>query len=199
MSEASPQIETRLFKAFWDDGLLDIFCGVALLAVGIGWGLHQVLLASVVPPILVPLWGPFRRKLVEPRAGYVEFSQARKEKTRTGLKVTFALCVGAFLLGVGMFLYLRVASIEEGYWVAGFIPGLPAMLLGVGALIAVQLTGARRFVVYALLMVSFGAATIALQFGPAMPMLASGMALTLSGAVLMVRFLRASAEFEEDA
>jgi len=147
----------------------------------------------------VPLWGPFRRKLVDPRAGYVEFSQARQERTRMGLKVTFALCVGAFLLGIGMFLYLRATNIEEGYWVARLIPGLPAILLGVGALIAAQLTGARRFGAYAVLMVFLGAVTIVLQLGPAMPMLASGIAVTLAGAVLMMRFLRASAEFEEGA
>jgi hypothetical protein len=199
MSEAPLHIESRLFKSFWDDGLLDILCGISLLGIGIGWGLHYVVVSTVAPPLLVPLWGPLRRRLVEPRAGYVEFSQARQEKTRTGLLVTFALLVATFLLGIGTFLYLQTAGDEGTGGIARFIQGLPAILLGVGGLIAVQLTGARRFVVYALLMVCFGAATIALQLGPAMPMLAGGMAVTISGGVLMGRFLRASAEFEGGA
>jgi len=196
MSEAPPQIETRLFKSFWDDGLLDILCGISLLAIGIGWGLHHAVISTVAPPLLVPLWGPLRRRLVEPRAGYVEFSQARQEKTRTGLKVTFALLVGTFLLGIGAFLYLQTAGDGEAGGIARYIQGLPGILLGVGALITAQITGARRFAVHALLLISFGAVTIALQLGPAMPMLAGGVAVTLSGLILMIRFLRASSEFE---
>ena len=69
------QLEIALFRSYWDDGLLDLLCGFGLLLIGLGWALDQVALAAALPALLVPLWGPLRRSLVEPRAGFVEFSQ----------------------------------------------------------------------------------------------------------------------------
>lgn len=199
MLNAQIQIEARLFKSFWDDGLLDLLCGIALLAVGIGWGLDYVLMAAIVPPILTSLWAPLRRALVEPRAGYVEFSQTRQSKTQGGLKMVFILCTGTFLLGVVTFLYLQTTENAETIGgLAYVISGLPALLLAVGALIVAQLIETRRFGAYAVLLIFLALTTIVLQLGPAMPMLVSGIAVTLSGAILMVRFLRASVDFEGD-
>ena len=114
--------------------------------------------------------------------------------------MTFILCIGTFLLGVGTFLYLQTAKSADTIGGLGrVISGLPAVLLAVGALIVAQLTGARRFGAYALLLIFLASTTIVLQLGPAMPMLASGIVVTLSGSILMVRFLRASAHFEGDA
>ncbi len=200
MSDTQSRVEARLYGSYWDDGLLDLFCGIGLLAIGIGWWLDLVVMAAIAPPILIPLWAPLRRRIVEPRAGYVEFSQARQSQTRTGLKMTFILLVGTFLLGLGLFLYLqRAESPEPLPGLAHYIAGLPAVLLAVGALIGGQITAARRFRTYALLLFLFGVTTIVMGWGPAMPMLVGGISVTLSGSVLVVHFLRASAEFEETA
>ncbi len=197
MLDAQLKIEGQLFRSFWDDGLLDTLCGVALLALGIGWGLHQGVVAAIVPPVMIPLWKPLRRKLVEPRAGFVEFSRKRQLETRRGLKMVFVLCVGAFLLGVGTYVAIQAMGGAEALGgLRRVISGLPALLLAVGAVIVAHLTGARRFQLYALLLALLASTTIVMQLGPAMPPLASGIVVTFSGAILLVRFLRASARFE---
>ncbi len=200
MSDEQSKTEARLYSSYWGDGLLDLLVGVALLTIGVGWWQDQPVLAAVAPALMVPLWAPLRRRIVEPRAGYVEFSQARQSQTRTGLKVTFALLVGTFLLGVGLFLYLQRAEGPEPVSGLGhYIAGLPAMLLAIGALIGAQITAAHRFRAYAVLLFLCGATTIAMGWGPAMPMLVGGIGVFLSGLVLMVRFLHTSAAFDEAA
>ena len=72
-------------------------------------------------------------------------------------------------------------------------------LLAVGAMIVAQLTATARFRVYALLLVVASAVTIAMQWGPAFPMLSGGGTVTLWSLLLVVRFLRATADFDERA
>ncbi len=197
MSHEDHRTEARLYGIYWDDGLLDLLCGIALLAIGAGWWFDQVVLAAVCPGLLVPLWAPLRQRIVEPRAGYVEFSQERQGHTRTGVQVTILLGVGTLLLGVGLYFYMqRSGSVESLVGVTHYIAGLPAALLALGAVIAAQITSAHRFRAYALLLLLASATTIAMGWGPAMPMLAGGIGVVVSGLVLMSRFLRASAEWD---
>lgn len=198
MLQATSQLEARLYRSYWGDGLLDIFCGVALLLVGLGWWLDEPVLAAVAPALLVPLFAPVRRALVEPRAGYVEFSRARQELTRTGLKATVVLGAGTLLLGVGVYFYVAQTDVPAVTPViSSAIAGLPALLLAVGAVIVGQITAAHRFRRYALVLIVAALATVASGSGPDMSMLGSGTAIALSGLALMVRFLRAAAGFDE--
>lgn len=198
MAAVPTEIEARAFRAYWEDGLLDLLCGFALLAVGAGWWWHYAVVSAVVPALLVPLWAPLRRVLVLPRAGFVEFSRTRQVKTLRGLTTIFILCLAVFLLGVGTFLYLKAnRSTGSMPGLSSAIAGLPAALLGIGALVVARLTEARRFDGYGLLLLLLAGVTIGFQSGPAMPMLAGGAVVALSGSVRMTRFVRAAAVFEE--
>ena len=75
-------LEGRLFRRYWDDGLLDLLVGVGVLLIGIGWVCDQVALAAFTPALLVPLWRPLRARLVEPRLGAVEFADKRVRRQR---------------------------------------------------------------------------------------------------------------------
>lgn len=191
------RLEADLFRTYWDDGLLDLVCGVAVLAIGIGWWFHQVVLAAVAPALIWLLWAPLRRKLVEPRAGYVEFSQARETRIRRNLWLTALLGVGSFLLGIGAFVYVQSQGMDARY--IQIIPAVPAALLAGGAFIGAQHTGAQRFMVYGVVLLVAAGLTAVYDLGPAVPMLIGGVVVTLSALILLIRFLRASARFQEQA
>ena len=189
------RLENQLFRTYWDDGLLDLVCGVALLSIGIGWWFQQVALAAVAPALIWLLWAPLRRKLIEPRAGFVEFSHARQQHARRSLRLALLLGIGAFLLGIGAFVYVQYQGMNSDY--IRIIPAVPAALLAGGAFIGAQFTRARRFMIYGLVMLLAAGVTAVYDLGPAVPMLIGGIVVTLSGLSLMIRFLQASARFEE--
>lgn len=195
MQDSQNRLEAALFRTYWDDGLLDLVCGLAVLSIGIGWWFRQVVLAAVAPAVIWLLWAPLRRKLIEPRAGFVEFSHARQQHAQRSLRLTLLLGIGAFLLGIGAFLYVQWQGMGSEY--IRIIPAVPAALLAGGAFIGAQFTRARRFLVYGVVMLVVAGLTAVYDLGPAAPMLIGGIVVTLSGSSLLIRFLQASARFEE--
>lgn len=190
----SEQLEAQLHKQYWEDGLLDLLCGLGVLFIGVGWFFGEPITAAVAPAILVSFWVPLRRSIVEPHAGYVEFSKRRQQKTRQGLHLTLWLGVVALLLGLFVFAYMETTGFSVR--LLKVIPALPAVLLALGALLAVQITGARRFLVYALVLVAGCFVTVLSSQGPALPMLIGGAVISVAGAVLVIRFRREAARFE---
>jgi hypothetical protein len=194
MMNNAKQLEAQLHKHYWDDGVLDLLCGVGLLLIGVGWFFGEPVLAAVGPAILVSFWVPLRRSIVEPHAGYVEFSNQRQQKTRKGLQMTIWLGVGALLVGLCVFAFVETSGSSTR--LLQLIPALPAVLLAFGALLAVQITGARRFLSYALVLIAASIVTVLASQGPAFPMLVGGTVVSVAGAVLLIRFRRESARFE---
>ncbi len=195
MATARTLTETDLFRSYWDDGLLDVLSGLALLVTGLGWESELGALAVIQAPLWIVLWGPLRRRIVEPRAGFVEFSLARRKRSARGLWWTVALGVGALVLVILAALFIR----EHGAPAASRLlsPGLPAVLVALAAGLASLLTGARRFRAYGLVLLAGAAATVLLARGPALPLVVGGLVVAVSGALLLGRFVRDSREYEE--
>jgi len=183
------RLEASLFRSYWDDGLLDILSGVGLVIVGLGFAWELPLFIVFVPALLVPLWGPLRKKVVEPRTGYVEFSLRRQKHTTRRLSLTLTLGVAVFLLATGLFFAFRNLEVPPPVqWVAA----LPAALLGLLALLTSLLTGTRRFAFYGLALLLIAAAAALLGWGPGAPILAGGLLVLSSGITLLLRFPSAS-------
>jgi hypothetical protein len=196
MARARNLVDTDLFRSYWDDGLLDLLCGLALLVMGIGWASTRLgSLAVLQAPLWIVLWAPLRKRIVEPRAGFVRFSPARREHSARDLRWTLALGVGAVALVAATVFLLRSRKPEPVLQLLA--PGLPAALVALGAGIGGLLTGARRFHAYGLALLAGGLATVALAGGPAPPLAAGGLLVSASGAILLTRFVRASREHEE--
>ena len=134
-----------------------------------------------------------RRRFVEPRAGYVEFSLSRQNQNSRNLKWAAALGGGMLLLTLLLVVVSRRR--EAASALEGLISGLPAGLVALASILAGILTGARRFHVYGLVLLASAAATISLAGGPALPLVIGGLVVSLSGATLLVRFLEASRRF----
>jgi len=189
--------ESGLFSVYWDDGLLDLVCGLALLAMGCGWLIGLGAFAVIQAPLWTVLWAPLRQRVIEPRAGYVEFSRAQRQRTGHGLRLALGLGIAVFvlaaLIGVGVRSgQLRLDSPD-------LVAGLPAALIAVAAVLAALLTGARRFYAYAVVLMAGAAATSAAGWSPALPITVAGIVVSVSGAILVVRFIRSSRRFQESS
>ena len=185
--------ESGLFRAYWDEGLLDLLFGIALVGMGLGWETRLGAFAVLFAPLLTVFWVPLRQKIVEPRAGYVRFSQARRKENTHRLALTLTLGFGALALVLLATHLVRARG--AGADLAHLVAGLPAVLVAIGAVLAGVLTGARRFHVYATALVAVAALTILLGQGPALPLVVGGVVVLLSASVLLTRFIRASRDY----
>ncbi len=185
------QLERRLFRQYWDDGLLDVFSGVGVIGIGICWAVDLVALGAIVPAMLMPFWKPLRRALVEPRAGLVEFSDERAARSRRLLRDSVWL--GVFLLGAFVVLYVRTRS-GPGDLLPLIAPAIPALLLGLLAAVAGLALGLPRFLLYAVLLGACGLGVAVTDSRPEIAMIAGGILLCSGGAWLLTRFLRLDVE-----
>ena len=187
-------IESGLFSAYWDDGLLDILFGCAVLVTGLGWTAFGAL-AVVQAPIWITLWIPLRRAYVEPHAGYVRFSQSRRRRNTHNLALTLALGVGTLaLVGAAAF---KLDGSDPGEFATRWVVGLPALIVAVGAALASLLTGARRFFIYGLLLALCALVTVIASQEPEFSLIAAGIPIFIAGGVIFRRFLRNSRAFED--
>lgn len=183
-------VERKIFRSYWNDGLIDITAGVGIGLVGLAWLLDLVVAALVLPLLLLPLWFTARRLITNPRVGTVSFTQDRKERMHRNL--IFASITGyAVLIAVGtMYAYLRSSDIEAN-WMAS-IAGLPALVVAVAILAGRFLFDMPyRTLIYAVL--AFAVAILAALFSihPGIQFLAVGLVLATVGTVLLTKFVRA--------
>ena len=188
------QVESDLFRSYWDDGLLDLLSGLALLVAGVGWNTDLGALAAIQMPLWVTLWIPLRKQIVEPRAGYVVFAQSRR--TRNTHKLAWSLA-----LGLGLFVLLAAAAVVIGTpndtgTANRLVSGLPGALVALAAVVANALTGARRFLGYALVLAVVATVAILLDLGPALPLALGGLVAASGGAVLLTRLVRESRAYD---
>jgi len=197
MNDTKILTERDLFRSFWDEGSLDLLAGMALLLTGAGWPSEIGALAVIQAPLWIVLWRPLRRLVVEPRAGFVRFSLARRKKTTRGLAETLALGVGLFAVVLLAVLVVRERSALPSLALA--VDGLPAVLVALLATLAGFLTGARRFHAYALGLVVGAAVTVVFALGPAVPLVVVALVVIATGAILLGRFLRDARAFRESS
>lgn len=180
-------IEQQVFSVYWDDGLLDVFAALAVLAIGVAWAMDFPVGGAIVPALLVPLWAPLRARLIEPRLGLVEFSEERDRRNHRRLRNTAFF--GVVVLGLAVVLYFTRARLGLNPSIS-LVAGLPALLLAGLAIITAFLVATRRFLAYAaiLAIAGVGGALNGLEPGYIL-VLASLPMLVLAGSTL-VRFLR---------
>jgi hypothetical protein len=178
--------EQAAFRSFWGDGLLDVMLGLTVLVVGLSWWQDVAVFGALFPAVCVSMWHPLRKRLVEPRMGYVEFSGERNLKVRGfrfGLTAFFA---GTMMLGaVILLLWQGVAISRQARWIAGF----PLLLIGIPVLFFALFTQCRRFYLYAALILLAGAEVVLQDLDPHIGMIASGIVIAICGLVVLFRFL----------
>lgn len=187
VSESLGVIERRVYRAYWNDGLLDLFAAAGVLAVGVFWIVGIPVGAAITPVLLVPLWGPLRKRLIEPRLGMVEFSDARERRSAVLLRRAMLLGSGFFALGVALYSYRENLPADPP---VSLVAGLPAVLLGLLALITTVLVATPRFLAHAAILVVAGAAGALLGVEPGWTLTAAGTAMLAIAVVALARFFR---------
>jgi len=195
MLENMGAIENRVYRAYWNDGLLDVFAAVGVLAIGVSWMFDLVVAGAITPALLVPLWGPFRQRFIEPRLGTVEFSDERERTNRDRLRLVFLLGVGAFALGVSLYFLRDRLALDPA---VSLIAGLPAFLLAVLAAMTALLVSTGRFLVYAALLIVAGGVGAGIGWEPGRILVSAGIPILLIASAVLVRFFRNNPVAVED-
>jgi hypothetical protein len=186
--KAQPELaatEARVFRAYWQDGVLDLLAGSSLVLIGIGWLAGFVLAGVIVPPIAISMWPLLRNRITKPRLGQVRFGAARRFRMRHGLIAVASL--GVLLCGFVALHVLRGEASDFLRWIA---PGIPALILAALALSAAEALRLVRFVVYAAAFVAVGLAVSAVDADPGWAIVAGGVVVAASGARMLASFLR---------
>lgn len=187
MSRFLRRLELRTNRAYWSDGLLDLFSGLSVTIIGISWITHFAAFGGVVPALLIPLWGPVRRRFTEPRLGLVELAQARQNRNRAFMRLMVFAGVVSLLLGVGAFLALS-RGLTPSVLVVKAIPGLVVGLAGIAAAEALQLP---RFLIYGGLTVATALVVAVIpELNPGWAFVSGGVAALIGGTRLAIRLAR---------
>ncbi len=181
-------IEQRVYRTYWNDGLLDLFATVGVLGIGISWIVGFPVGGAIVPAMLVPLWGPFRQRFVEPRLGMVEFSDAREQRNANMLKLAVLLGLGVFALSVTLYVLRDRLALDPS---VQLVAGLPAALLGLLAVITAILVASVRFLVYSAVLVVIAGVIGALNgWEPGLILVEAGAIMLIVALAVFVRFLQ---------
>ena len=183
-------VESKAYESTWDDGLIDAFVGVSLLGLGLFWLTDYAVFGGCIPALLMPIWPRLRRQLTAPRRGLVQFREGRRNTERRKLQGLFVAGLATFVLGVVLYFALGRTGVADGDWVRIVIPGLPGVLLAVGASLAGAMIGAHRFHLYAGLLVVGASVGIWLRWEPGLYLAGAGAVVLVTGIVMVVRFVR---------
>ena len=103
-------VDRKIFKSYFEDGLLDIFLAAFFLMFIVGLFLSRPLGDFWVSVIFLPFFGVvylvlrnIRRRVVTPRIGSVKWGEMRKKKLRTWTTIMFLINVIFLFLGVVSF------------------------------------------------------------------------------------------------
>ncbi|MDJ0655081.1 MAG: hypothetical protein QNJ40_13045 [Xanthomonadales bacterium] len=185
MLENLNNLERRVFRTYWEDGLLDVMAAVGVLIIGLFWLRDLPVAAAIVPALMVPIWSPLRQKLIEPRLGLVEFGDQRTSRNARNLRWVMYGGIATLVLFLELY-FLRDSLTLPG---TTFIAGLPAMLLGVLAVLTAALIGSPRFLGYAAILVVAALAGAVRGWTPGLILTVSGGAMLVIASTTLVRFL----------
>jgi len=170
-----------------EDGLVDLFCALAMLLVGVGWHYDIVAFSAVGPAAMVAMWGMVRRRVSRPRIGAVSLREDTQLCLSRGLKWT--LVFGALLFGVLIYLFVVVDD-EPNTRLATLVPALPAFIVAIMGAMGAVLLRAARFLVYAAAVLAAGVVIVVTDGEPEWAFFAGAVLPLLIGGVIFVNFLR---------
>ena len=182
-------LERSLYRHHWDDGLLDVFSALGVFLIGVLWLRDLPAAAAIVPALMVPLWGPFRQRFVEPRLGFVEFSDSRERRNRKRLKLVAYFGIIALIAALELYFHRGLLPAIPG---ARLVAGLPAMLLAIPAAMTALLIASTRFLVYSVVLLVAGIAGALLELSPGAIMAIAGAVMLVIAMAVFARFLHAN-------
>ncbi len=184
------QLEKQVYHSLWEDGLIDIFVGIALVGLGSFWLSKETsAYGAIFIPILIPFWSVARQRITLPRLGEVSFSTERQATEHKKLGGMILLGTVVMAVGVVWFVIIRGGGPRPD-WLAHSVAGLPAMLLAFGTMVTAFAIGQLRFFIYSAVLAASGVVVVLLSLRPGWGFLPAGIVALLTGAAHFYRFLR---------
>lgn len=182
-------LEQEAFSNAYSDGIFDLFVGISLIWIGVAWLWLPDLagLAGILPAVFIVPMIEIRKRLVEPKIGYVKWSDARESQERRTLTQMLGFGVLVLAVGVGVF-FITTQTDADTDVLANVVPALPAWLLGIGAGLFGFVSGVGRAFWYAAILSVAGGVTIWLDQGPGVGLFVSGILITLIAVTMVVSF-----------
>ncbi len=190
----------RLYMAYANDGLLDLFAGWIIFLAGLMLFTELFWMAGIYVAAFLPLAWTAKEKVTLPRLRREELSPAVARQTATIKVILVAgLALSSFLGLVVLFLFQRSAITPAARETVLFISAgvVAAAILG-GFVFVGRACRAPRWYAYAALAAVFAALAWALQAGLPWVIMAVGAVMALTGAVCLVRFLRSHPVLPEE-
>ena len=170
--------EGKIFRAYWQDGVLDLLAGVSVLLIGVGWVAGFTLATVVVPPVALVTWPILRHRITDPRLGRVRFNARRRFEMRHGVIAVASLAV---------VLFMTDTPPAFPRWL---VPGIPGLILAALALSAAAALRLVRFVAYAAVFMTAALIVCVLDGEPGWAIVAGGAAAAANGARMLASFFR---------
>lgn len=187
------EIEQKVFRSYFHDGLWDIYGGFILLGFGLTMvtGLDYLIIIFAVAAVILLL---FRKRIIVPRLGRVKFSSERQVKTIRSMILAVVALTFTALIGGLFFVLFSTNSVPEwldvwmkDYFLIGF-GGVIALFV----IVAAYIVGVWRYFLYAVF--TFIAFIIAGIMRPndmeGIPIVVAGAIILVLGAIILTRFLK---------
>lgn len=193
MDRSLKELEQKVFRSYFKDGLWDIYGAILLLGFGFtmvtGW--DYLILAFAVIAVVLLL---YRKRIIFTRLGQVKFSSERQAKTKRLRIIAMVTLTITMLLGVVFFVLYAADNMPEWLetWMGNYFLAALGGMLGLLVVAAAMIVGVWHYYIYAAL--TFVAFVLASILRPndmeAIPILVAGSIILISGAVILTRFLR---------
>ena len=183
------KLRRKTYLAYHQDGIIDLIIGLSIL----GFSLNMATDNSAflfMGWIWIVFYMPLKNRITFPRLGFAKFDNERT--TRTGLLLMMMVGIITLALFVGLFVFVRSDAMSPALsaWLRQYHLLVLGAFLAVAMVIAALFSGIKRLFVYAA--VTMLSIFLGIQLGVAPPIftLVLGGLIGLSGAWLLLRFVR---------
>ncbi len=183
------ELEGQTYRAVVDDGLWDLLLGAVFLLMGVSGITHRRLIPGyLLIAFSMPVWRYLRKRITEPRVGYVQWNPARKSRMKRAGCI-LAISVAGLLAVLLLPKFLGPEALRQGLLQ---IPGRwkAAVLLAIPLAIAGYVFELKRLLIYAAVVLLSTAILLAVEARGEWVLVVSGAAAIISGLVVLAMFLR---------
>ncbi|MCH8347942.1 MAG: hypothetical protein IH901_05560 [Proteobacteria bacterium] len=183
------QAEKFAAKTLTEDGLIDFFSGIGLIAIGYFWLIDNSALSAIMPLAIVNFWKISRKRISEPRIGKVTLARGKKGNVRAGRTI---LIIVSLTLAVGVILWLKGGAGDvQGTWYYPLFAAGPSLFIATITFFSAIYLKCPRFFGYAGWIIAAAGITIWLGEGPARALMISGVPFLVVGLWTFAKFLSA--------
>ena len=190
------EIERRVQRSAYQDGLLEIFLGSFLLLLGVVFTISPILVAfsALLIFLINPLFERIKNRHIYPRIGYVKFGP-EKEADAKGIAATAVVFVVILLGSLVVFVLVMGNPLGRAFWLDYFFPAFTGFMTAFGPFWLGHTYGLKRGYVFAALLVLSGIIIPVLGIAKgynavSLEWLLVGLVILISGLIMFSRFLR---------